>query len=137
MYYTVDFGYTYVGTIADFLPTITLTIYPRPVNPNLPFTHYEGWEKLKTRLEIIMGTTLVSVEEEDVRNGIIGNKALILGAGYRFLPFAKIIAGLSFFKDGDINESGTEYSTNCALFAGISVDMDVAKLIKGTFTGNY
>jgi len=56
-------------------------LYPRPVNPNVPFRHYSGWDNLSTRLGIIVGTTLKSVNEEGLRKGIIGDKALLLGVG--------------------------------------------------------
>lgn len=133
LYFTADLGYIYNYYLDDLFPTLSLTFYPRPVNPNLPFSHYTGWDKLWTRIGIVAGTTLASVYEEGKRKGVIGDKALILGLGYRFLPFAKIMGGCMFFKSSNTNPLISNYHTTATWFAGVSLDVGVANLVKNTF----
>lgn len=137
LYYTLDLGYIYSYYIDDFFPTITLTVYPRPINPNVPFNHYSRWDKVFTRTNLVVGTTIASVNAVGKREGIIGDKALIVGIGYRFLPFAKASVGSFIIKAEDSNPIIEDYKTKFSWYVGISIDFNVANTIKSTFNNNY
>ena len=74
-----------------------------------------------------------SVEKTDVRKGLFGNLALVLGAGYRPIPFLKINSGCMVYYSYSNNPliSKDNYHTTFSPFVSLSIDLDVKPLFAG------
>jgi hypothetical protein len=83
-----------------------------------------------------LGTTLSSVEEEGRRKGFWNDKAIIIGAGFKVLPFVKIGAGAMAFYRSDKNPAISDDHFFISPFFNASIDIDVAKTLKNAFDEN-
>jgi len=134
LYITLDLGCAYVWRMDRVLPYTGVNIYFRPVNRNIPLrTYKEFWDYLGVRTSLLLGVTLSSVEKTDVRKGLFGNLALVLGAGFRPIPFLKINGGCMVYYSYSSNPlvSREHYHTTLSPFVSLSIDMDVKPLFAG------
>ncbi|CAC9975936.1 hypothetical protein [Flavobacterium panici] len=133
LYVTLDLGVAYVGNIDRVLSYSGVNIYLRPVNKNIPLERYKGWEWIKTRTSFLIGVTMSSIEKENMRKGLIGNSALVLGAGLRPVPFMKINGGCMIYYKYSNNPliSQDRYKTAFSPFVSLSVDLDAKSLFGG------
>jgi hypothetical protein len=134
LYLSLDLGAAYVGNVDRVFTYTGVNIYFRPVNKNIPLSMYTSpKEWFATRTSFLIGITMNSIEEPNVRKGLIGNSALVLGGGVRLVPFAKINAGCFVYYKYDNNPliSQTRYHTAFSPFVSISIDLDVKPLFAG------
>jgi hypothetical protein len=124
-YITLDIGIPYVARVDRVIMYSGVNIYFRPIDKSIPLSRYKtlSW----TRASLLLGVSLSSIEKAHERKGLIGSNALVLGLGYRILPFLKINAGTFCHYRYDINpvidESRYHFSTSP--FIGLSIDADI------------
>lgn len=133
-YFTFDVGFLYSPYINDFYPTTTFTIYFRPINKNLPFKNYSCFDQIMVRTGFVCGLTTGDFSRTNRREGIINNQALILGLGFRILPFLQISAGSLVFKADDPNPIIENFQMKSSLYFSASIDFDIKSLLSSTFT---
>lgn len=134
LYITLDLGAAYVGNIDRILSYSGVNIYLRPVNKNIPLSNYNTWgDWFAVRTSFLVGITMNSIEKPNVRKGLIGNSALVLGAGIRPVPFAKINAGCFVYYKYSNNPLITQdsYHTAISPFISLSIDLDAKSLFGG------
>jgi hypothetical protein len=136
LFYTLDLGYLYSFYLNDLYPTLTVSFSLRPINKDVPIENYKGWDKFWVRTNVFLGTTLSSVEEEGRRKGFWNDKAIIIGAGFKVLPFVKIGAGAMAFYRSDKNPAISDDHFFISPFFNASIDIDVAKTLKNAFDEN-
>lgn len=137
LYVTLDLGYAYVSRIDRALAYSGVNIYFRPIDKTIPLSRYPNWkDKLAVRSSLLIGLSLGSVAEANVRKGLIGDKALVLGLGYRVVPFFKFNAGCFVHYRYDKNPVITtnRYYTSLSPFISFSVDFDAKALFSGVGT---
>ncbi len=130
---TLDIGGGYSWGMDQFFGYYAINIYLRSIDKNLPLwsTNYGFWDYLGSHMSLVVGLTLTSVSQPRVRTGIVGNDGLILGAGFRLLPWLKVSSGTLVY-----NRLSTDplvsvgARTHFGLFASLSFDLDV----KGIFS---
>jgi hypothetical protein len=88
---------------------------------------------------MLVGITTGSIEEPGIRKGIIGNKALILGLGFRVTTFMKVNTGMFFYYLYDKNPtvSNDLYRTTASPFVSLSLDLDAKSLFGGLWTSIF
>jgi len=135
-YIAADLGYAYIPALDRFTYFATASIYFRPVKRSVPLGMYKGFDVLKTRFSMDVGLTLNAI---DVENEIKGfqdtNKGLILGGGFRILPFLKVNTGTVVYMAKDKNPLINAYSYKWSWYIGASIDLSVSALIKENFSG--
>jgi hypothetical protein len=128
---TLDVGGGYSWGMDMFFAYYAVDIYLRPIDKNLPLwnTNYGFWDYLGSRTSFQVGLTLTSVKQPKVRSGIVGDDGLILGAGFRLLPWFKVSAGTLVYNrlNNDPLVSGGA-KTHFGLFASASIDLDVKSI---------
>jgi hypothetical protein len=133
LYITLDVGTAYVWRMDRVLAYSGVNIYFRPVNKNIPLRTYRGWDYIGVRTSLLLGVTMSSVEKTDVRKGLLGNLAMVLGVGFRAVPFLKLNGGCMIYYTYSTNPlvSRDRYQTTFSPFVSLSIDLDVKPLFKG------
>lgn len=131
---TLDVGIAYVGNVDKVMTYSGVNIYFRPIDKNNPFNNNKGWDRwVAVRTSFLLGITMNSIEEPNIRKGLIGNSALVLGLGYRVNPFFKINAGTFVYYKYSNNPliSQQSYYTKASPFISLSIDLDAKELFSG------
>jgi len=104
----------------------------RPLDKNLHFRSIPNkcWYSLH-HWSTMMGITLIADKVDGKRDSFFGKNNLMIGIGYRLGSFLRLVGGTMLFKKYDINILSPEKKTACALFAGISLDVDLKKFVNG------
>jgi hypothetical protein len=133
LYITLDLGAAYVWKLDRVLTYSGVNIYFRPVNKNIPLSHYSGKDSFLVRSSLLVGITLNSVDKENVRKGLFGTSALVLGGGFRINPFLKISGGSMVYYSNSNNPllPNDRYTTTFSPFISLSIDVDVKPLFGG------
>lgn len=133
-YITLDIGAAYVGKIDRISWYTGINIFLRPVDKSIPLSNYRGvWNQLLIRTSILIGVSLASIEKENVRKGLIDDKALVLGAGFRVWSFLKVNGGFFCHYRYDQNPviDSQRYHFSTSPFVSFSIDADVKTLFSG------
>lgn len=132
-YITLDLGAAYAARIDRFAAYSGVNIYFRPVNKSAPLNNLTGLDWWAVRTSLLIGITLNSIEKDNIRKGLIDNKALVTGIGFRVVPFLKVNVGTFIHYRYDKNPllSPNRYYTSLSPFASISLDMDAKALFSG------
>jgi hypothetical protein len=124
-YITLDIGVPYVARVDRVIMYSGVNIYFRPIDKTIPLERYKflSW----TRASLLLGVSLSSIEKDHERKGLIGPNALVLGLGYRILPFLKINAGAFCHYRYNTNPVIDEnrYHFSPSPFIGLSIDADI------------
>jgi hypothetical protein len=131
-YLGLDFGLAYVGNFSRLQSYYGVNVYFRPVNKNIPLSRYTRfWDVMGTRTSLLLGITFASVEKDNVRKGVIADKGLLLGAGFRIVSFLRVQAGGLLYYRYDQNPliNKENYSTKVSPFVAFSFDMDMQSLL--------
>lgn len=134
LHLNLDVGYAYVGRIDRAMAYTGFNIYFRPVDKSIRLSTYKTLgEQLAVRSSFLLGITTGSVEKEGVRKGLIDNKALVLGAGFRVISFLKVNGGVFChyrFEQNPVIDRD-RYRFSMSPFVSISIDLDVKSLFTG------
>lgn len=133
-YITLDIGAAYVGKVDRISWYTGINIFLRPVDKSIPLSSYHGLKnQLLVRTSILIGVSLASIEKENVRKGLIDDKALVLGAGFRVWSFLKINGGFFCHYRYDQNPvvDLQRYHFSTSPFVSFSIDADVKTLFSG------
>lgn len=117
-----DIGLAYAPDLKEVFPYFGVNIYFRPVNKEVPLNQKGGFGR---RFAAVIGITTSSIELEDQRKGLLGKKALIIGAGFRITDALRISAGSLLFRKIDPDPSISETRFSTSLFISISIDWDI------------
>jgi len=138
-YLALDFGLAYVGNFSRIQSYYGLNIYLRPINKNIPIGRYATLKDyLLTHTSLLMGITFASVEKDNIRKGVLGDKGVLLGVGYRVLSFFKISAGGLLYYRYPANPLANKdnYSLKVSPFVSASFDLDMQALL-GVFGNSF
>ncbi|WP_075604103.1 hypothetical protein [Saccharicrinis aurantiacus] len=133
-YYTADLGYLYSPYLNELLPTLSISLSFRPINKSVPLSDYKKCDKFWVRTNLFFGITLSSLINEGKSRGIINDKGVFAGLGYKVLPFLKIGGGVLLFERANKNPSIEDYQLYASPFVNASIDIDVAKTFKKLLT---
>lgn len=134
---TPDFG---VVTSAPFksgkkfsygiVPYLGFNINIMPVDKDLTFSTYKkDW---KQHLSIMVGWSLVSMEQDSTYKNFFTNSSLLLGMGYRFNNVLRISAGTELlFKTGKDNSNNPTKKIAAIPYIGLSLDLDIKSYLNG------
>ncbi|SEN81719.1 hypothetical protein SAMN05192574_104242 [Mucilaginibacter gossypiicola] len=134
LYVNLDVGYAYVGRMDRGLAYSGFNIYFRPIDRSVPLSQYDSFgDWLAVRSSLLIGITLASVEQDNVRKGFIGNKGLMLGYGFKLISFFKINAGtmVNYRYNNNPLLSTDHYHTSLSPFVSFSIDLDAKSLLSG------
>ncbi|NOT49761.1 MAG: hypothetical protein HOP10_00615 [Chitinophagaceae bacterium] len=133
MYITLDVGVAYAARMDRVLTYSGVNIYFRPINKSIPLSHYKFWQGLAVRTSLLIGITMNSVNKDNIRKGLIDDKALVTGLGFRLVPFLKLNAGTMIHYRFDNNPLLTQerYYTSFSPFVSVSLDIDIKSLFSG------
>ncbi len=137
LYITLDEGVLYSPYIDRFYSYTGVNFYFRPVNKNIPLEKYRSFrDVMGTRTSFLLGITLSNIEKDKQRKGLIDNKGLILGAGFRVLSFLRVNGGGLIYYQYDTNPLITPntYRTKITPFVSLSLDLDIKPLFEGFWT---
>ena len=88
--------------------------------------------RLRRRLSFSFGATIGSVEEEGVRDGLVGGRALLLGVGFRLNDYLRFSSGVLLFEaDDHSNPLVTRFSPAYTSYLSLALDWDVSDTIGG------
>jgi hypothetical protein len=133
-YITLDVGIAYVGNVDRVMTYSGVSIYFRPIDKNAPSKNYHGFDRwVAVKTSFLLGITMNSIEEPNIRKGLIGNSALVLGLGYKVNLFLKINAGCFVYYKYSNNPliSQQSYYTKASPFISLSIDLDAKELFSG------
>jgi hypothetical protein len=140
LYITLDAGLAYTWRIDRALFYTGTNIYFRPVNKNIPLSSYKRFiDYMAVRSSLLLGVTVSEIKKTNVREGLIGNTALVLGAGFRVTPFLKINGGTMVYyryNKNPLYAPDRQYTT-FSPFVSLSLDLDVKSLIGGIGTSLF
>jgi hypothetical protein len=132
-YINLDVGFAYVWRIDRAMAYSGFNIYFRPVDKTIPLSSYSGWDVITTRTSLLIGISLSSVAKANVRKGLIGDNAFILGGGFKLNPFLKVNGGwfMHYRYDPDPLVTQNSYHFSMSPFVSLSLDLDVKPLFSG------
>ena len=142
-YISADVGLAYSGGIDSFFYYLGTNVYLGPVNKKAPLSFQEDGlvSSIRKRFAIMFGIPINSFDDEETvaelndervdLEGVIGNRPLLIGAGFRLTDLIRITGGSVFFKVRDPNPLITDLRTRHSAFFAVSVDWD----IRGFFAG--
>jgi hypothetical protein len=140
LYVTLDAGVAYNFKMDRWPTYVGVNIYFSALKKSIPLKQYIGLHNiLASRTSMLVGITTGSIEEPGIRKGIIGNKALILGLGFRVTTFMKVNTGMFFYYLYDKNPtvSNDLYRTTASPFVSLSLDLDAKSLFGGLWTSIF
>ena len=117
-----DIGLSYAPVLKEVLPYFGVNIYFRPVNKEVPLNQKGGFGR---RFAAVIGITTSSIELENQRKGLLGKKALMIGAGYRITDAIRISTGSLVFHEINPNPLISEKRFSTSLFISLSIDWDI------------
>jgi hypothetical protein len=109
------------------------SFYSRPVNMEIPLSHYRGWDAIRTRLCLNVGFTFndITTNKNAKVSGILGDKAIVVGAGFRLLSFLKVDVNSLIYHVNDPNPLIANKHVNASPLIGLTINMNIAKLLAG------
>jgi hypothetical protein len=136
LYTSQTFGYGYSTGTGNTLGYFAFSIFARPVNNDVPFSNIERHSRWKAKFCLNIGATL-----EDIANnkngkigglgGFFGNKAGLLGIGYRPCPFLKLDINNLFYYVDDPNPLIKHKNFVYSPLIGISLNLNIIKMFAG------
>lgn len=131
-YLSFDAGYGANMTARDAFPYLGVNIYLRPIKREIPLKHYRGnlCDYFGSHFSLLVGMTTNSIESDPMRGGLIGNKAILLGGGFRVLPWLKLNYGRMVYYDMPANPLVNRRYLASDGFISASIDADVVEIFK-------
>jgi hypothetical protein len=130
LHVTFDLGYAYVWQVDRGNPYAGINIYFRSIDTSLSLKNYKTnfLDFIGSRTSLLVGMSVQSIQKDSVRKGIIGNNALVLGLGFRLLPWFKINGGayMYYLYDRNMLRSKNDYSFKASPFVSLSIDFNLS-----------
>lgn len=135
-YISQSFGYGFSPRTAKGLFYFSYSIFFRPVNLSVPLNYYRGIDYFATRFCANLGFTMENVETNKSGKisglgSLFGNKAGLVGLGYRPLPFLKIDFNYMLYYMNDPNPLLNQKRFTSSPLLGVSVNLNIIKLFAG------
>jgi hypothetical protein len=108
-----------------------LAIYAAPLYKEEPLAGAD-WRR---KASLVLGITLNSPSlNDDVRvSGLIGNRMLLAGGGWRFNEYMRLGVGSLLFRQNAANPLSSRATMRAGLYASLSLDLDVIGIVAGWF----
>lgn len=115
------------------LSYIGYSFFFRPVNQEISLSAYSKGEYWAVRLCLNVGFSLndISTNKNGKISGTLGNQAIIIGGGFRILPFLKVDVNNAFYYLNDPNPLINQKHLNMSTIFGLSLNLNIAKLFAG------
>jgi len=128
-----DLGLAYVWGIDKANPYVGAQISLRPINDSIPLRQYTSFGSfILSRSSILIGISVDGISKDSVRKGLIGDQALILGVGFKILPWFKINVGsYLYYKESANPIESRNLSFTGSPFISLSIDVRVQSLLNG------
>lgn len=137
LYFTNDIGAGFATGIDRFFTMLgAANVYLRPINENVPLKQYKRFEDwMLTRSSLLIGLTVTGdIEASGVREGIIDAQALLLGAGFRVLPWLKVNTGSLIYNKINPNPLVSTKTTRSDLFFSVTISAALQPTITRNIT---
>lgn len=132
-YISQSVGLGYSSSTGNFLSTLTYSFFFRPVNQDLALSEYGGNDWWKVRLCLNAGITIENISSNKIGQvgGIVGNKGLLLGGGFRLLSFLKLDLNGVFYTINNPNPLNNHKRVVCSFLPSLSLNLNVSKILSG------
>lgn len=134
-YTSQTFGYGYNFGTGTSVSYFALSFFFRPVNNNVSLSNTPWCDRWKVMLCLNLGFTLedISTNKNAKVSGlpIIGNKAGLIGLGFRPLPYLKFDFNTLLYYSDDSNPLNDHKKFTCSPFVGFSVNLNIVKILTG------
>jgi hypothetical protein len=131
-YLGLDFGNAYIYNFSRFQTYYGINIYLRPVNKNIPLSRYKNIKDFfLVRTSLLLGLTFSSIEKIGIRKGIVSDKGVIIGTGFRIVSFFRVNGGGLIYYRYPANPllDPEKYSAAISPFISASFDLDMEALL--------
>lgn len=131
LHYSMNFGGLYDGRGDKFRTFTTLNFFFRPIDPSLPldvYTHSVG-QWFAARGSLCLGLSDNTIADPGTgKRGLVGDRALMLGAGLRFLWLVTLNAGTLIYEQDDPNPLVKSYATKFSPYIGFSANLELKSI---------
>ena len=110
----------------------TINFFLRPINPSVPLDayNYSFWRSIHARTSLSFGLSDNTIADPGSdKRGIIGDRALMFGLGFRALYLLTVNTGVLIYEQDDRSPLVTNYSTKFTPYVGLSANVE----LKGIF----
>ncbi len=131
-----DFGFMVYGNpwnspgLSGFSPFVGFHVNFRPMNTDLPF-HPIPNKGILGHLSFNAGILLVSLSEENKRDGLLGKTSIFTGLGWAFGHAVRLSTGAVWFKKENINPLISRRSTAATPYLALSIDLRLKEIYDG------
>lgn len=133
IYISQSAGAGYSARTGNIISYLNYSFFFRPVNQEISLDTYKGGDFWKVRLCLNVGFTFnkITTNRNGTISGTLGDKAIVLGAGFRLLSFLKLDLNNAFYYLDDPNPLIKHKRFNSSPVIGLSLNMNIAKLFAG------
>jgi hypothetical protein len=128
-YIGADVGIATASRINEVFGYLGANIYLRPVNKaaHLRWSSFRGhfWPEFGKRFAFVIGLPYNDLNKAGERSGLISNRPLIVGAGFRINDLLRLGGGALIFKKNDPNPLINHQRIGSTPYFSLSVDWDV------------
>src|SRR5579859_7917987 len=90
LHISTDEGLAYVFGMDRWPSYTAFAISFRTIDKTVPFRDYpDFWDQMAARSSLLIGLTNASVNQDTIRKGLLLDRALVLGYGFRLWPFLR------------------------------------------------
>ncbi len=122
---STDLGVLSCPNIDQVFPYFGVNFYWAPVNKRVPLRQHDGLGK---RLALTVGLTATKVAGDRV-SGVIGERAVLVGLGFRLTDIARLSGGYLVFRAGDRNPYVNQTHIRSSFYGAVSLDNDVRSIL--------
>jgi len=135
-YLSLDLGVGINTRFKEHFSYTGINIYLSPINTAIPLKKYGFFPSIPKRFSFLAGISLTSVEAEKQRKGVFGNKAAIVGAGFRVLPWLKFNYAQMIYYERVSNPLVNKKFLTTDPFLSVSIDANLASIFNSLFRSN-
>jgi hypothetical protein len=138
-YISADIGVATATQINEVFAYVGANVYLRPVNKraHLRWASFRQgfWDEFRKRFAFTIGLPYngSSLDKAGERSGVLGDRPLIVGAGFRINDLIRVAGGALVFKVNDPNPLITKQHLGTTPYFGLSVDWDARSSFVNVF----
>lgn len=127
-YVSADLGVGVAPETENFFQYLGVNLYFRPVNKKADLEDFSWEQQVPRRLAITVGVGEKLKTAE--LTGLLDDRPLLLGAGFRVTSHFRISAGMQVFQEDDPDPLVTSNQLTVTPYIGVSLDYDIASSFK-------
>lgn len=127
-YVSADEGFAHAWDLDQTFSYTGVNVYGRPVNKAAPLRLFSPKERFWRRAALMIGVPN-SIDDDPAWDGLIGDKPVIIGAGYRFTDYLRFTLGAVVLEEQSPNPLVDESEgLKVSPFVSLSLDIDVVSI---------